>query len=170
MSDFGARGTVGEGVTFSQLNSSAAESAMITGQLALLVAAAFAGAAVYVSACEHPARLKLDDRAMLTQWKPAYKHGAAMQASLSLIGTVLGLIAWYQSGNWLWLAGSVSLIAPWPFTLLVIKPTNDTLLATALQEAGPSSRALIEKWGRLHAVRSALGVLAAVLFLAASLS
>ncbi|HET7679886.1 MAG TPA: DUF1772 domain-containing protein [Xanthobacteraceae bacterium] len=47
---------------------------------------------------------------------------------------------------------------------------DDTLPATAPQEAAPSSRALIEKWGRLHAVRSALGVLAAVLFLAPSLS
>ncbi len=136
----------------------------------MVVAAAFAGTAIYVSACEHPARLQLDDRAMLTQWKPAYKHGAAMQASLSLLGTILGLIAWWQSRNWLWLAGSVSLIAPWPFTLLVIKPTNDTLLATDPQHAGPASRALIEKWGRLHAVRTALGVLAAVLFFAASLS
>ena len=136
----------------------------------MLVAAAFAGAAVYVSACEHPARLKLDDRAMLKQWKPAYKHGAAMQASLSLLGTILGLAAWWQSRDWLWLAGSVSLITPWPFTLLVIKPTNDTLLTTEPQQAGPNTSALIEKWGRLHAVRSALGVLAAVLFFAASLS
>ena len=143
---------------------------MLVGQLALLVAAAFAGAAVYVSACEHPARLKLDDRAMLTQWKPAYKRGAAMQAPLALIGTIVGLVAWWQSWNWLWLAGSVSLIANWPFTLLVIQPTNDTLFATDPQQAGPATRALIEKWGRLHAVRSALGVLAAVLFFAASLS
>ncbi len=143
---------------------------MIAGQLALVVAAAFAGTAIYVSACEHPARLQLDDRAMLTQWKPSYKHGAAMQASLSLLGTILGLVAWWQSRNWLWLAGSVSLIAPWPFTLLVIKPTNDALLATDPQQAGPASRALIEKWGRLHAVRTALDVLAAVLFFAASLS
>ena len=136
----------------------------------MVVAAAFAGTAIYVSACEHPARLGLDDRAMLTQWKPAYKHGAAMQASLSLIGTILGFVAWWQSGKWLWVVGSVSLIAPWPFTLLVIKPTNDALLATDLQQAGPASRAQIEKWGRLHAVRTALGVLATVLFFAASLS
>ncbi len=107
---------------------------------------------------------------MLTQWKPAYKHGAAMQGSLALIGTILGLIAWWQSGNGLWLAGSVSLITPWPFTLLLIKPTNDALLATDPQQAGPASHALIEKWGRLHAVRTALGVLATVLFFAASLS
>jgi hypothetical protein len=143
---------------------------MLVGQLALLVAAAFAGVAIYVSACEHPARLKLDDRAMLMQWKPSYKHGAMMQASLSLIGTILGVTAWWQSGGWLWLIGSVSLILPWPFTVFVIKPTNDTLLATDPAQAGPQSRALLEKWGHLHAVRTALGVIAAGLFFTASLS
>ena len=141
---------------------------MLTGLLALAVAAAFAGAAVYVSLCEHPARLALDDRALLTQWKPSYRRGAAMQASLALIGTLLGLAAWWQIGGWLWLAGSVSLILPWPFTLLVIRPTNNLLLATDLQEAGSRSRELLETWGRLHAVRTALGVLATLLFLSAS--
>ena len=93
-----------------------------------------------------------------------------MQGSLSLIGTILGAAAWWQTGNWLWLAGSVSLILPWPFTVFVIKPTNDALLATDFQAAGPHSQALIEKWGRFHAVRTTLGVLAAALFLSASLS
>jgi hypothetical protein len=143
---------------------------MLTGQLALVVAAAFAGTAVYVGVCEHPARLQLDDRAALTQWKPSYKHGAAMQASLSLIGTLLGVAAWWFSGVWLWLAGAASLIAPWPFTIFVIKPTNDELLATALTQAGARSRALLQRWGRLHRVRTTLGVLALLLYLAASLS
>ena len=84
--------------------------------------------------------MQLDDRAMLTQWKPAYKRGAAMQASLSLIGTILGLIAWWQSRNALWLAGSVSLITPWPFTLLVIKPTNDSAARHRSQQAGRSEQ------------------------------
>jgi uncharacterized membrane protein len=143
---------------------------MLMGQLALVVAAAFAGVAIYVSACEHPARLQLDARAMLTQWKPAYKHGAVMQASLALIGTILGLIAWWESGQGMWLAGAVVLILPWPFTLLVIRPTNDALLATDPAEAGPHTIALIRKWGHLHAVRTALGVLAAALYFAASTS
>src|SRR5438477_10390895 len=121
---------------------------MLIGQFALLIAAAFAGAAIYVSVCEQPARLQLDPRAMLLQWKPSYKRGAAMQASLALIGTVLGAVAWWQTGQWLWLAGAVSLILPWPFTLFVIMPTNNALLMTDPQEAGPGSQALIMTWGR----------------------
>jgi hypothetical protein len=74
---------------------------MLTGQLALIAAALFTGAAVYVSLCEQPARLQLDDRALLTEWKPSYKHGAAMQAPLALIGAVLGFAAWWQTGDWL---------------------------------------------------------------------
>jgi uncharacterized membrane protein len=143
---------------------------MIVGQLALVVAAAFTGAAIYVGACEQPARLALDDRSMLTQWKPAYKHGAMMQASLALVGTIVGLVAWWQSREWLWVAGAIAMIAPWPYTLLVIKPTNDALLATDPQQAGAQSRALIEKWGRLHAARTAFGGLATVFFYAASLT
>jgi uncharacterized membrane protein len=143
---------------------------MFSGQLALLVAAVFAGASIYVSVCEHPARLQLDARPMLTQWKPAYQRGTMMQASLALLATILGLIAWWQSGQWLWLFGAVVQILPWPWTLLVIMPTNNALLATDLQDAGPRSQSLIERWGRLHLVRTVLGVLATGLYFSASLS
>jgi hypothetical protein len=144
--------------------------AMLAGQLALIVAALFAGAAVYVSVAEQPARLSLDDRGLLTQWKPAYKRGTAMQAPLAIIGFLLGLAAWWQTGHWAWLLGAAILIANWPYTLLGIMPTNRILMATEPASAGPDSRALIEKWGALHAGRTALGFAATLIFLWASLS
>jgi hypothetical protein len=137
---------------------------MIIGTLALAASAFFAGAAVYVSIAEQPARLQLDDRALLTEWKPSYKHGAAMQAPLALIGCILGLIAWWQTGVWQWLAGAVVLVSAWPYTLVVIQPTNNELLRIEPTNAGAGSRALIEKWGRLHAGRAGLGVVAMLLF------
>jgi hypothetical protein len=57
------------------------------------------------------------------------------------------------------------ILAPWPWTLIAIKPTNDALLATALDQAGPPTRALIVKWGAVHAVRTVMGALATLAFL-----
>ena len=142
---------------------------MIAGQLALTVAAIFAGAAAYVSIAEHPARSTLDDRSMLTEWQPAYKRGAAMQAPLAIAGFLLGLLAWWQTGGWLWLLGAVLLVANWPYTLLAIMPTNNKLMALDPASAGPDSRRLMDKWGRLHAGRTALGLAATLIFLWASL-
>ncbi len=142
---------------------------MLVGQLALIAAALFTGAAVYVNVAEQPARLALDDRASLAEWKPAYKRGFAMQAPLAIVGFVLGVIAASAAMDWRWLAGALLLLANWPFTLIVILPTNKLLMEIAPQNAGPKSRELIQVWGRLHAMRSGLGATATVLFLWASL-
>ena len=142
---------------------------MIAGHLALVMASVFAGAALYVSLVEHPARQHLDDRAALTEWKPAYKRGFAMQGPLAVAGFLAGVLAWWQSGTWIWLPGALALIANWPYTLVVILPTNNKLMALEPAQAGPESRALLEKWSRLHAARTTLGCLAALCFLWASL-
>jgi hypothetical protein len=141
---------------------------MLIGQLALICGAVFSGAAIYVSACEQPARLQLDDQALPTQWKTAYKNGTAMQAPLVLIGAALGAVAWWQTRDWLWLIGAVVFLSAWPYTLLVIFPTNRALLSSDPSNAGSRERKLIEKWGALHAVRSGIGVLATFLYLWAS--
>jgi len=140
---------------------------MLVGYLALTVAAVFTGAAFCVNFAEQTARLMLDDRALLAEWKPAYERGFAMQAPLAIIGFVLGTIAWWLTGRVAFLAGALLLVANWPWTIFGIMPTNKALMATGLEDAGPQSRALIIKWNVLHSVRTALGVLAIVAFLIA---
>ncbi len=139
------------------------------GPFALAVASIFTGAAIYISFAEQPARLGLDDRALLTEWKPAYDRGYLMQATLAIIGGVLGILEWMVTGRVEWLLGALALLANWPYTLMVIMPTNKTLYETPIDQAGPQTRALIEKWGQLHARRAALGAISAGLYLWASI-
>ena len=136
---------------------------MLAGQLAFCLSSLFAGAALYVNVAEQPARLKLDDKSLLAQWKPSYARGAIMQASLAIAGGLLGLLAGWQAGDWRWVVGAVLILANWPYTLLGIMPINNQLKTTSHGNA--ASRGMLVTWGRLHAVRTGLGVASALVYL-----
>ena len=133
---------------------------MLAGHLALALAALFSGAALFITIGEHPARLRLDDGPLLAQWKPSYARGYAMQASLAVAGFLLGLLAWWGTGRPAFLVGGLLLVANWPWTKIAMLPTNKALMATDPASAGPQSRAMLVRWGRLHTVRTALGLAA----------
>jgi hypothetical protein len=139
-------------------------SSVFAGQFALITAAVFAGAAIYVNVAEQPARLALDDRALLAEWKPSYARGFAMQASLALASALAGFIAFWLTRDWRWMLGALLIFANWPYTLLVILPVNKRIEATAPDEANAETRALILRWGTLHAGRSLLGIAATLAY------
>ncbi len=138
---------------------------MLIGQLALIAAAAFTGAAIYVTVAEQPARLALDDEALLTQWRSSYPRASVMQASLAAVSALLGMAAYWSSGDWRWLAGAVLIFANLPFTILVILPTNKRLQALPPAAADGGTRRAIETWARLHLARDALGLSATAIYL-----
>ncbi len=138
---------------------------MVAGSIALATAAAFAGAAFYVGFAEQPARLLLDDRALLTQWKPSYTRGFIMQASLAVISAAFGFLASWQLHDWRWAIAATLILANWPYTLFVMLPTNKRIGAWPVESASAESRALVVKWGAMHAVRTALGLVATVGYL-----
>jgi hypothetical protein len=90
-----------------------------------------------------------------------------MQASLAVIGFLLGLLAWLATGRVTFAIGALLIIANWPWTLLGMLPTNKALMATEVGNAGAETRALLLQWNRLHAVRTVLGGLAVEAFLIA---
>ena len=142
---------------------------MLKALFALVAAALFAGAALYVSLAEHPARMRLDDAGGLAQWKASYARAAPLQAGLALLSLVLGLWAWWKTDD-LWLLAAALLIgAVVPLTLLLILPANRRLQATAAGGAGADTRALLRRWGGLHGLRTLLGLAAVAAYLAALL-
>jgi hypothetical protein len=134
------------------------------GLLALILATLFAGAAIYILVAEQPARLVLEDRSLLLQWQQSYPRAARMQAGLAVLASLVGGFAFWRSRDLLWLAGATLMLANLPFTLIVIAPINNELLALSPEQAGSTCRALVERWGWLHAVRAGLSLAAMAAF------
>jgi hypothetical protein len=115
--------------------------------VATVSAGLFSGAAIYISAVEHPARLSCGAELALQEFAPSYRRGTVMQASLALTGCVTGLwSAWGNRDPWLALA-ALLLGAVIPFTLVVILPTNHQLLDPRLDPRSQNATMLLIRWG-----------------------
>lgn len=132
---------------------------------ATLFCTLFAGAAIYISLVEHPARMGCDTKTAATVWSPSYKRGTMMQAPLAVLSFMSGVMAWLFGGGVMWLVGAVLIGLVVPFTFIAILPTNHQLLMPGRDLASIETRPLLEKWGRLHAVRSVLSLAASTLYL-----
>ncbi|RJG10113.1 DUF1772 domain-containing protein [Pseudomonas cavernicola] len=133
--------------------------------LATFCTSIFAGAAIYITVAEHPARMLGDTRSALTQWAPSYKRATLMQAPLALVGLVTSVAAWWLGAGAWWLVAGLLIGAVVPFTLIAVMPTNRKLLATDRDAASAETRILLDRWGKLHAIRSVLSLLATALLL-----
>src|SRR5262249_12923037 len=124
-----------------------------------------AGAALYINVAEHPARMRLDTAAAAQQWAPGYRRATWLQAPLAILSFVTGLSTWMLGGDNSWAigAGLIGLVVP--FTFIGIMPTNRKLLAPDRDLASAETRALLDTWARLHAVRTALSLAATTVYL-----
>lgn len=78
-------------------------------------------------------------------------------AALALLCPFAGIAAALRSDDWGYAGGGLIVGANVPFTLLAIMPTNRRLLGAGGSLPDPEARALLVRWGRLHAVRVLLG-------------
>jgi hypothetical protein len=93
-----------------------------------------------------------------------FKRAAPFQVSLSATGALSSMLAYYLSKQKNYLYSSLILLSITPYTLLFMMPTNYALMDRTNDRSSERTRELLKKWGRLHAVRSFIG-LAAVSFL-----
>jgi hypothetical protein len=138
---------------------------MISEILATLACGIFAGASIYINLVEQPARLSCGIGLAITQWRPSYQRGAIMQAGLAVGGSVLAFVSAWISRDPAWLVGGALLFAVVPFTFIVIFPTNKKLKSEELDVSSAEAERLLRLWNKLHAVRSALSLLAFLIFL-----
>jgi Domain of unknown function (DUF1772) len=133
--------------------------------LATVACRVLAGAAVYITLVEHPARMACGIELAATEFSPSYRRATVMQASLAIAGFVFAVVAWLAGGTTWWLVGGLLLGSVVPVTLLVIMPTNKALLDSSLDKSSARAAELLSRWAKLHAVRSLLSILALVRFL-----
>jgi len=137
---------------------------MTSGSFALVFASALAGAGLYVNGVEQPARMALDDAGMLKEWGPSDRRGVALMAMLALAAAIAGLLAYFENSDVRWAIGAVIAASSWPYTIYVMGPVDNQIIALAPKDIG-AARALLWQWGLLEYGQTAIAVAAAAAFL-----
>jgi Domain of unknown function (DUF1772) len=138
--------------------------AMIWGTLALAFAAAFTGASFYVNWVEQPARLRLDEEALLSEWGPSDSRGVALLATLALLAAVAGFIAYFESQDVRFAFGALLIIASWLYAFFVMAPLDNQIRSLRGGEVA-AARALVRQWGIVESGLTAIGAAAVLMFL-----
>ncbi len=133
--------------------------------VALFACGLFAGAAVYVSLVEHPARMECGVEVAATEFPPSYRRATVMQAALAALGLLFSVAAWLAGAPLGWLLAGTLLGLVIPFTLVVMLPINKQLMDPALNRGSAEANRLLVRWSRLHAARSVISTLALLVFL-----
>ena len=137
--------------------------------IAIMCCALFAGAALYVSIIEHPARMSAGISVALQEFRPSYRRAAVFQISMAVITCVCSLALSLFTSQWIWFLGGGITGLMLPFTRIVIMPTNRILLDVDSQLKESDAQKLLDRWGKLHVIRTVAGMLGFAILLAYSL-
>ena len=137
---------------------------MIWGTFALAFAAAFTGASFYVNWVEQPARLKLDDAALLSEWGPSDSRGVSLLIALALVAAIAGFIAYFGSEDVRWAFGAIVMILSWPYAFFFMSPLDNQIRSLRGGEVA-AARALVRQWGIVESGMTAMGLAAVFIFL-----
>jgi hypothetical protein len=137
---------------------------MRPGLLALAVASAFLGAALYITVVEQPARLRLGARSMVREWALSNRRGFILLSSLAIISAILAYVDFARTGDVRWIIGGTVILASWPYAYFVVVPVNIWLCAIPADAARSATRELMRDWGLLEWGQTAIGFGACCVF------
>jgi hypothetical protein len=132
--------------------------------IATLASSLFTGAAIYINLVEHPARMSTSTEIAATVWAPSYKRATVLQASLAVTSSIAAVLTWLLGGGVWWLVGAIAIFSVVPFTLTIVKSTNQKLLTPGRDLSSRETRQLLDRWGKLHAIRSLLSAITSIIF------
>jgi hypothetical protein len=137
---------------------------MIWGTLALAFAAAFTGASFYVNWVEQPARLRLDDQALLSEWGPSDSRGVSLLIALALVSAIAGFIAYFDTQDVRWAFGAIVMILSWPYAFFLMSPLDNQVRSLRGGDVA-AARALVRQWGIVESGLTAIGAVAVLVLL-----
>jgi hypothetical protein len=116
----------------------------------------FAGNSLYVSLVEHPARMECSTNVAITVFKSSFKRVAKLQAVLAVSGFLSSTGVYLLEHDSRWLASGLLLLSVFPYTFLVMWPTNKLLLDEKIDKDSDKTKYLLQKWGRMHMFRTVI--------------
>ena len=134
--------------------------------IAIMCSALFAGAALYISLVEHPARMSAGVPVALQEFRPSYRRAAVFQISMAVVACVSSFAVSIFTSLWIWFLGGGLTGLMLPFTVIFIMPTNRILLDPHSSLKESDAQKLLDRWARLHLIRTIAGMLGFAILLA----
>lgn len=131
----------------------------------LLLMGAIFGIALAASIVVQPLLLKVKRETALETFRPFFYRTHWSQISLSVLVSIFAIIITALSGNWGWVIGMAIMHLNGPFTKKMLMPVNQRLLADDIDPQVAKTGEDLEKWGKLHAIRTAINGLVFMLFI-----
>ena len=123
------------------------------------------GFGLYCSVVEVPAMLECGTKGAANHWNGMFKRAAKYQSILVLIGLFSSLASYYFSKESKFLYCAMLLAIIPVYTIFGMMPTNYKLMDPANDKSSKETQYLLEKWEKLHAVRSIIGFVATCILL-----
>lgn len=116
------------------------------------------------SAVSYPAMMASSRETAVGYFSPFFHKSAHLQLGLSLAVIPLSLVVSYLAGNWWWLIGSLILQISGPYTIFILMPVNNRIMAEGADINSDQMTKDLSSWGRLHFPRTIIAGAVFILF------
>ncbi|MGB0960248.1 MAG: DUF1772 domain-containing protein [Halocynthiibacter sp.] len=130
----------------------------------ITIMAVIFGYAVSASAVAHPAMMASSREVAVGFFKPFFHKSAHLQLILSLIVLAIALVQGFLGGGWLWFSGAAILQLSGPYTIKILMPVNNRIMADGADVQSDEMGKDLASWGALHMPRTVLAAIIFILF------